>query len=213
MTTNLELNIDVQDSDANSKIAEWFEARWTDRFSLPITAEIIQLISESWAAGLQPTPFEVYLKVCHALSQDARDGLGYVLPTSMQNLLLDYQESAVRTLARRIVRRGGTMLGDVVGLGKTLTAIATALMLQSAEDYSTLVLCPKNLELMWTKHLDEYEINGRVVPYSMADRVLPSSNVSTWSSAMSRTTCVTAAPSPTKPSTSTSAATAPRCCS
>ena len=65
------------------------------------------------------------------------------------------------------------MLGDVVGLGKTLTAIATALMLQSAEDYSTLVLCPKNLELMWAKHLDEYEINGRVVPYSMADKVLP----------------------------------------
>lgn len=173
LTTNLELNIDVQDSDANSKIAAWFEARWTDRFSLPITSEIIELIAESWAAGLQPTPFEVYLKVCHALSQDARDGLGYVLPASMQKLLLDYQESAVRTLARRIVRRGGTMLGDVVGLGKTLTAIATALMLQSAEDYSTLVLCPKNLEQMWTKHLDEYEINGRVVPYSMADSVLP----------------------------------------
>jgi hypoxanthine-guanine phosphoribosyltransferase len=38
------------------------------------------------------------------------------------------------------------MLGDVVGLGKTLTAVATALMLQAAEDYSTLVLCPKNLE-------------------------------------------------------------------
>ena len=173
LTTNLELNIDVQDSDANNKVAEWFEARWTDRFSLPITADIIELISESWAASQQPTPFEVYLKVCHALSQDARDGMGYVLPNSMRDLLLDFQESAVRTLARRIVRRGGTMLGDVVGLGKTLTAIATALMLQSAEDYSTLVLCPKNLELMWTKYLDEYEINGRVVPYSMVDKVLP----------------------------------------
>ncbi|TXH20887.1 MAG: NgoFVII family restriction endonuclease [Mycobacterium sp.] len=173
LTTNLELNIDVQDSDANAKIADWFEQRWMDRFSLPITAEIIDLIAESWAAGQQPTPFEVYLKVCHSLSQDARDGLGYVLPTSMRTLLLDYQESAVRTLARRIVRRGGTMLGDVVGLGKTLTAIATALMLQSAEDYSTLVLCPKNLEDMWTKHLGEYEINGRVVPYSMVDSVLP----------------------------------------
>lgn len=91
----------------------------------------------------QAAPFEVYLKVCHALSQDARDGLGYVLPKSMQDLLLDYQVTAVRTLSRRIVRRGGTMLGDVVGLGKTLTAVATALMLQAAEDYSTLVLCPR----------------------------------------------------------------------
>ena len=170
---NLELNIDVQDSDATNKLATWFDERWADRFSLDITAEIIDLIEQSWADESQPTPFEVYLKVCHSLSQDARDGMGYVLPKSMSNLLLDYQESAVRTLSRRIVRRGGTMLGDVVGLGKTLTAVATALMLQAAEDYSTLVLCPKNLQAMWQQHIDEYDINGRVVPYSMADKVLP----------------------------------------
>ena len=64
------------------------------------------------------------------------------------------------------------MLGDVVGLGKTLTAVATALMLQNAEDFTTLVLCPKNLEKMWQKHLDKYEVNGRVVPYSMAAKLL-----------------------------------------
>lgn len=170
---NLELNIDVQDSDATNKLATWFDERWTDRFSLDITAEIIDLIDQSWADESQPTPFEVYLKVCHSLSQDARDGMGYVLPKSMSDLLLDYQESAVRTLSRRIVRRGGTMLGDVVGLGKTLTAVATALMLQAAEDYSTLVLCPKNLQPMWEQHLEEYDINGRVISYSMADKVLP----------------------------------------
>ena len=173
LNRNLELNIDVQDSDATAKLASWFEERWEDRFSLDITAEIIDLIANSWADEEQPTPFEVYLKVCHSLSQDARDGMGYVLPKSMSDLLLDYQESAVRTLSRRIVRRGGTMLGDVVGLGKTLTAVATALMLQAAEDYSTLVLCPKNLRPMWEKHIEEYDINGRVVPYSMADKVLP----------------------------------------
>ncbi len=171
---NLELNIDVADQDPNQKVARWFEDRWNDKYSLPITKEIIELIEESWSGSEQATPFEVYLKVCHSLSQDARDGLGYVLPKSMQDLLLDYQVTAVRTLARRIVRRGGTMLGDVVGLGKTLTAIATALMLQAAEDYSTLVLCPKNLEQMWSDHLEAYGVEGaRVVPYSMADKVLP----------------------------------------
>lgn len=172
--TNLELNIDVRDNDAVLKLAQWFTDRWDDPFSLMITAEIIELIEESWASDNQPTPYEVYLKVCHALSEDAREGMGYVLPHSMQNLLLDYQETAVRTLARRVVRRGGTMLGDVVGLGKTLTAIATALMLEAAEDYTTLVLCPKNLERMWNEHLERYGLIGaRVVPYSMADKVLP----------------------------------------
>jgi len=160
--------------DPNQKLAQWFEDRWNDRYSLSITKEIIELVEESWSGEQQATPFEVYLKVCHALSQDARDGLGYVLPKSMQDLLLDYQVTAVRTLARRIVRRGGTMLGDVVGLGKTLTAVATALMLQAAEDYTTLVLCPKNLVKMWQEHLEAYGVEGaRVVPYSMADKVLP----------------------------------------
>ena len=173
LLNNLELNIDVQDSDATAKLATWFDEQWEDPFSLPITEEIIELIANSWAEQNQPTPFEVYLKVCHALSQDARDGMGYVLPKSMSTLLLDYQENAVRTLSRRIVRRGGTMLGDVVGLGKTLTAVATALMLQAAEDYSTLVLCPKNLEKMWNEHLEKYDITGRVVPYSMVEKVLP----------------------------------------
>ena len=158
----------------SGKLADWFTGRWDDPFSLRITAEIIELIEESWASESQPTPYEVYLKVCHALSEDAREGMGYVLPPSIENLLLDYQVTAVRTLARRIVRRGGTMLGDVVGLGKTLTAVATALMLEAAEDYTTLVLCPKNLERMWDEHLERYGLLGaRVIPYSMADRKLP----------------------------------------
>lgn len=171
---NLELNIDVADQDPNQKLAQWFVDRWNDKYSLAITKEIIELIEESWSGEQQASPFEVYLKVCHALSQDARDGLGYVLPKSMQDLLLDYQVTAVRTLARRIVRRGGTMLGDVVGLGKTLTAVATALMLQAAEDYSTLVLCPKNLVTMWQEHLEAYGVEGaRVISYSIADKLLP----------------------------------------
>jgi superfamily II DNA or RNA helicase len=171
---NLELNIDVTDGDASQKLADWFTDRWDDPFSLKITSELISLIEESWASEVQPTPYDVYLKVCHALSEDAREGMGYVLPPTMQNLLLDYQETAVRTLARRIVRRGGTMLGDVVGLGKTLTAIATALMLEAAEDYTTLVLCPKNLEHMWEEHLEKYGLLGaRVIPYSIADKKLP----------------------------------------
>jgi superfamily II DNA or RNA helicase len=171
---NLELNIDVTDNDATEKLSNWFTDRWDDIFSLQITKEIVELIEESWASETQPTPYEVYLKVCHALSEDAREGMGYVLPPSIENLLLDYQTTAVRTLARRIVRRGGTMLGDVVGLGKTLTAIATALMLEAAEDYTTLVLCPKNLEHMWEEHLERYGLVGaRVIPYSMADKKLP----------------------------------------
>ena len=65
------------------------------------------------------------------------------------------------------------MLGDVVGLGKTLTAVSTALVLREQYGYSTLVICPKNLVRMWKEHLDAYDVPGEVVSYSMAHRDLP----------------------------------------
>lgn len=49
LNRNLELNIDVQDSDATKKLAVWFDDRWDDPFSLTITAEIIDVITQSWA--------------------------------------------------------------------------------------------------------------------------------------------------------------------
>ena len=171
---NYELNVDVVDHDAAEKLATWFDARWEDKFSLDITPTLIELIDESWATNQLLEPYLLYLKVCYLLSQDARDGLvEYSLPASIRDQLLGYQESAVKTLARRVVNRGGAMLGDVVGLGKTLTAIAVALMLREDQGFTTLVICPKNLVGMWQDHLEQYDVIGRVVPYSMAHKELP----------------------------------------
>lgn len=171
LTSNLELNVEVEDQDQCRKLKTWFSALWDDQRSLSITKEILDLLQESWV-NRQATPYEIYLKVCYSLSQDMRNGSGYVLPPVLEKKLLDYQKTAVKILARRIVRRGGTMLGDVVGLGKTLTAIGTAAMLQNAEEYRTLVLCPKNLVDMWKQSLADYEIDGTVVSYSMAHKDL-----------------------------------------
>lgn len=171
---NYELNVDVLDFDAAAKLDKWFTDRWEDKFSLDITEDLIKIIDESWAGESVLSPYEVYLKVCYHLSRDVREGLAeYSLPASMRQKLLEYQVNAVQTLARRIVTRGGTMLGDVVGLGKTLTAVATALMLREEHGYSTLVLCPKNLVRMWDEHLQAYDIPGRVISYSTAHRDLP----------------------------------------
>lgn len=171
---NYELNVDVLDFDGADKLNQWFEARWNDNFTIDITAELIELIAESWASELPRSPYEVYLKVCYHLSRDVREGLiEYSLPPTMRQQLLEYQVSAVQTLARRVVTRGGTMLGDVVGLGKTITAVAVALMLREEHAYSTLVVCPKNLVKMWQGYFDAYDVPGRVVPYSLATRDLP----------------------------------------
>ena len=172
---NYELNVDVVDWDGTKVLAKWFDDRWNDRYTIEITADLIELIQESWAGDVQPTPYDVYLKVCWHLSRDVRDGLAeYGVPTALQSELLDYQSSAVKTLARRIATRGGAMLGDVVGLGKSITATAVAMVLKEEYGWDTLIICPKNLEEMWQKeYSDAYELNARVVPYSMVTRVLP----------------------------------------
>lgn len=174
LSQNYELNVDVMDSDGATKLDGWFEARWKDTFTIDITSDVIEVIDESWASEELLSPYEVYLKVCWHLSRDVREGLvEYSLPPAMRNQLLAYQESAVKTLSRRIMTRGGAMLGDVVGLGKTITAIAVALLLNESEGYRSLVICPKNLMSMWQEYLDAYDIPGRVVPYSMAPKLLP----------------------------------------
>lgn len=171
---NYELNVDVVDSDGAAKLDKWFEDRWSDRFSIDVTEDLIEVIDESWASETPLTPYEVYLKVCWHLSRDVREGLiEYTLPPSMRDQLLGYQESAVKTLSRRIMTRGGAMLGDVVGLGKTITATATAMMLNEAEGYRTLIVCPVNLVKMWDEYREHYELNATVVPFSMAAKRLP----------------------------------------
>lgn len=173
LSRNYELNVDVMDYTAARDLSQWFEDRWTDRFSLKLTSDLIELLEESWVSD-QRTPYEVFLKVCYHLSRDVREGLAeYSLPPSVRDQLLTYQASAVQTLARRIETRGGSMLGDVVGLGKTITAVATALMLYLDQGYTPLVLCPKNLVSMWEEYLDAYDIPGRVISYTQAHNKLP----------------------------------------
>lgn len=174
LANNFELNVDVVDSDGAAKLDNWFEDRWNDVFSIDVTEDLIDVIDESWASETTLTPYEVYLKVCWHLSRDVREGLiEYTLPPSMRNQLLEYQESAVKTLSRRIMTKGGAMLGDVVGLGKTITATAVAMMLNEAEGFRALIVCPVNLVKMWEQYKERYELNATVVPYSIAAKRLP----------------------------------------
>jgi len=162
---NYELNVDVMDFDAAAKLDTWFRARWEDNFTTDITANLIEIIEESWAAEKPCSPYEVYLKVSYHLSRDVREGLiQYSVPPIMREQLLASQVNAVQTLARRVLTRGGTMLGDVVVLGKTITAVAVALMLREEHGHSTLVICPKNLVKMWEGYLGAYDVPGRRGP-------------------------------------------------
>jgi len=169
-----ELNVDVVDGDATDKLARWFEDRWCDPFTVDAMPELADTLHDSWAAKDQLDPFLVYLKMAWHLSKEAREGLiEYGLPASMKDKLLDFQAAAVKIAARIIMSKGGAMIGDVVGLGKTLVGTAVARLLQEEQGFETLVVCPKNLTEMWESYLHEYEVRGKVESLSMVHQTLP----------------------------------------
>ena len=169
-----ELSTDVVDGDATAKLAAWFEARWNDPLSIPVHVAVSEAISKSWASETQLDPYLVYLKMAYHLSKEAREGLvQFGLPASMERELLAFQAAAVKIAARIVMGKGGAMVGDVVGLGKTLVGTAVARLLQEEHGFETLVACPKNLVNMWQDYLHRYEVRGRVVSLSMVHRELP----------------------------------------
>lgn len=136
-----ELNIDVLDQDACAKLTRWFEARWNDRWCMDISTELLEIIETSWAREDLLPPYYLYLKIAYHLSQEARAGLTeFRLPRDFAERLFDFQIAAVKIAAHHLNRRGGVLIGDVVGLGKTLMATAVARIFEDDYDLETLII-------------------------------------------------------------------------
>ncbi len=169
-----ELNVDVLDHDATQKLAAWFNERWDDRWCIDISEDLVGIIEESWAREKPIPPYHIYLKMAYHLSQDARAGLTeFRIPHDFQAMLFEYQTAAVKIAAHHLNKHGGVLIGDVVGLGKTLMATALARIFEEDHGLSTLIICPKNLVKMWQHHVDTYRLHAKVLSISKAIRELP----------------------------------------
>ena len=170
-----ELNVDVLDHLGTEKLAGWFADRWGERWALDVSADLAAIIEGSWAREEAIPPYHIYLNIAYHLSTEARAGLSqFRLPGRFERELFDFQKSAVKIAARHLHRRGGVMIGDVVGLGKTMMATALARMFEDDLGYETLIICPKNLEPMWERYRTEYGLRGMVLPVSQVTKKLPS---------------------------------------
>jgi hypothetical protein len=159
-----ELNVDVTEKDAGEKLETWFQDRWDDQYSVDITGELVKIIDESWAREIPLKPYYVYMKIAYHLSQEARAGLAeFSVPKPFRKVLLSFQQNAVQVAARYLHKRGGVMIGDVVGLGKTITATALAKMFEDDFGYQTLIICPPNLQEMWKDYKLEYCLRAEIM--------------------------------------------------
>ncbi len=162
-----ELNIDVLEQDAALKLCDWFNRRWDDRWCLDISDDLAKVLGESWVTPR--SPFHIYLKMAYHLSREARQGQAeFSVPKSFKGELFDYQLKAVQLAAHHLNKRGGVLIGDVVGLGKTMTASAIASIFIEQGDHNLLVLCPPNLVSMWQRELERFNVVGRVHAISRA---------------------------------------------
>lgn len=169
-----ELNVEVPDQDACEKLENWFEDRWNDRWCIDISEELVQIIDESWARETPIPPYHIYLKMAYHLSQEARAGLTeFTIPRDFGNELFEFQQAAVKIGAHHLNKRGGVLIGDVVGLGKTLMASALARIFEDDYGLETLIICPKNLVKMWEQYRDKYRLRAKVLSQSMVERELP----------------------------------------
>ncbi len=169
-----ELNVDVVDHDAVQKLKAWFELRWEDRWALDISEELAQIIEESWAREVAIPPQHIYLKMAYHLSQEARAGINeYRIPAIFGQRLLEFQRAAVKIAAHHLNKRNGVLIGDVVGLGKTLMATAVARIFQDDQEWDALIICPKNLVKMWETYRDRYGLRAKVLSQSRVLRELP----------------------------------------
>ena len=169
-----ELNVDVVEGDAAHKLANWFEDRWQDRWCLDISEELADIIDSSWAREIILKPYYIYLKMAYHLSHEARAGLSeFQIPSDFGNQLFEFQKAAVQIAAHHVNKRGGVLIGDVVGLGKTLMATTLARIFQDDFSWETLIICPKNLEHMWQDYKARYRLIADIIPISQVERRLP----------------------------------------
>jgi superfamily II DNA or RNA helicase len=168
-----ELNIDVLEQDAAQKLATWFDERWNDSKAIDITEDLIEIIDHSWAGDRLIPPYHIYVKIAYHLSYEARMGIAdFTIPTIFKKILLDFQQTAVSVAARHLHKYGGVVIGDVVGLGKTIVGTALAKLFEEDFSHETLIICPKNLTKMWENYIHQYQLRAKVIPQSSVQSAL-----------------------------------------
>lgn len=159
---------------------DWFNEKWEN--SRPWNGHFIMLIKGSAIGtslvvppGHVParpfTPYETYIKLLqhqYGAIVDAKAATAissYLPPTVIQ---LEYQIDAVKQCFAAMHNRGGFMLADVVGLGKTIVAaLVIRRFLDCPDDRPTkvLVVTPPAVKTAWTDTLAQFSIPSAAVDF------------------------------------------------
>lgn len=158
----------------------WFEERWehSERWSGKFIKDILKPspigkhIEQDILEEKQPeplTPYEVYIKYLQLQFGDMVDAnttevLESYLPPQFNSL--EYQLDAVKQCFSIMKRYGGFLLGDVVGLGKTVVGLLLIRhFLENAEHLGrapkVLIVTPPSIKSGWVKTIRDFDKNEK----------------------------------------------------
>lgn len=143
-----ELNVAMKDYDDVAFCKEEFDRLWEE--AITITAKDIDNCKKKTHLGVNPTPYELYIKVLiDSFGDQVEDDFSINLPDGVQEL--KYQKDAVIQGYQMLLEHNGFFLADVVGLGKTIVAtmIAKRFIEANGKNTNILVIYPPGLESNW----------------------------------------------------------------
>ena len=155
-SSNIELNLVVDSDRQKEEIKNWFDAVWNDKTGLvqDVKAEVLKYLEQLYAEN---PPEIVYFKTLYCLFHDyleeQKDSKLFdetaFKDTVVWSKLYEFQKDGVKGAINKILKHGGCIIADSVGLGKTFEALAVIKYFE-LRNYNVLVLCPKNLGSNWT---------------------------------------------------------------
>ena len=154
LTTNIELNVQIQSAREVNQLQEWFETHWND--ASEVTDAVIETIARHTHLY---SPFDVYAKALqeyfrgHELTATEWDETR----SKMFPRIDRYQKEAYWALLKIARQHGGAFLCDGVGLGKTFVGLMLIERLVLHEGKRVVLFAPKaTKEAVWEPHLREW---------------------------------------------------------
>ena len=154
LTQNLELNLGCFDPAIVDEARKWFDDLWEEAEPYDL-AEIYEVI-------FQPqSPWSIFLRVLWQLygdevKEDVQDEENLSLP------LTEFQKHGVARAIRLIRQRGGVIVADEVGLGKTFIA-GEVLQIYNSRRQRGLLICPASLrDSTWKQFLTNYKFSRAI---------------------------------------------------
>ncbi len=153
LTQNLELNLGCFEPAIIGEAKQWFDELWEE-------AEPYDLAAIYDVIFRKHDPWNIFLRVLWQLyggeiTEEIQEGKGNLQLTT-------FQKHGVARALRLIHERGGAIVADEVGLGKTFIA-GDILQIYSARRQRALLICPAELrDTTWKQFLSEYSVSRAI---------------------------------------------------